>query len=165
MAVRTSVGIAEVWVSSRIAWQIERHFSRYGEFRVADNGQDRIFTTPYANARQLIAWVLGLGENARLIGPTDLAEELRARIQTLAERHSGDAEELIGDADMTAWTRPDPADVADLEGDEDGETLGADGAIRPERFARLVTLASILIDSGRRATPLNAEELKERLGA
>ena len=46
-------------------------------------------------------------------------------------------------------TEPEPADEP-----ADPEPLGADGAIRPERFARLVTLASILIDSGRSGTPL-----------
>ena len=30
--------------------------------RAADDGDDWLFVTPYANARQLIAWVLGLGE-------------------------------------------------------------------------------------------------------
>ncbi len=43
------VGTAEVWISQRIAWQIERHFGRYGEIRPADgddgDGGDRLFVT------------------------------------------------------------------------------------------------------------------------
>ena len=160
------VGTAEVWISSRIAWQIERHFGRYGEFSEAENGHDRVFVTPYSNARQLIAWVLGLGENARVLGPPELAEELRTRIAMLAERHVGDATEnratdpTAGVAGQQAsdTTKPDPDNDS-----VDPEALGADGAIRPERFARLVTLASILIDSGRRGVPLSAVELQERL--
>jgi predicted DNA-binding transcriptional regulator YafY len=160
------VGKAEVWISSRIAWQIERHFSRYGEFSASDNGEDRLFITPYSNARQVIAWVLGLGENARIVGPPELAEELRSRISTLAERHLGDASEseemhptsAVAGKQASGTTEPEPPDES-----IDPEALGADGAIRPERFARLVTLASILIDSGRRGTPLNAAELQERL--
>ncbi|MFZ0041067.1 MAG: WYL domain-containing protein, partial [Solirubrobacteraceae bacterium] len=74
------LGVAEVWIGNRIAWQIERHFGRYGEIRSAgeeaDPG-DRLFVTPYANARQLIAWTLGLGENARIVGPPELVSELR----------------------------------------------------------------------------------------
>src|SRR5579872_6929202 len=54
-----AVGTAEVWVSRRIAWQVQRHFGRYGELRPADEGNGSIFTTSYANSRQLIAWVLG----------------------------------------------------------------------------------------------------------
>ena len=42
--------------------------------------RDRAFVTAYANSRQLIAWVLGLGENARMIGPPELVEELRERV-------------------------------------------------------------------------------------
>ena len=39
----------------------------------------------------------------------------------------------------------------------------ADGAIRPERFARLVTLASILIDAGRAGRRLDVEEVRKAL--
>ena len=63
------IGTAEVWIGRRIAWQIERHFGRYGEMRPADDDGDRVFVTDYANARQLIAWVLGLGEHARIARP------------------------------------------------------------------------------------------------
>ena len=156
----TPVGTAEIWISERIAWQIERHFGRYGEIRPAENGS--IFVTPYANARQLIAWVLGLGENARIVGPGDLADELRARVHTLTERHAGDAEEQFADlgthSRAAAHLHAEPT-----KDDEDADGLGADAAIRPERFARLVTLASILIDAGRGGKPLRADELQQRL--
>src|SRR5690242_5257435 len=80
-----AIGTAEVWIARRIAWQIERHFGRYGEMRPADAEGDRIFETLYANARQLIAWVLGLGEHAHIIGPPELADELRERLELLIE--------------------------------------------------------------------------------
>ena len=51
---------------------------------------DRVFVTPYANARQLIAWVLGLGEHARILGPPELVAELRERVELLIERHTGE---------------------------------------------------------------------------
>ncbi|MGZ4168667.1 MAG: helix-turn-helix transcriptional regulator, partial [Solirubrobacteraceae bacterium] len=44
-------------------------------------------------------------------------------------------------------------------GDEDANGHRADAAIRPERFARLVTLASILIEAGRAGRLLEAGEL------
>src|SRR5262249_6596118 len=72
---------AEIRISRRIAWQIERHFGRYGEVRPGEEDGELIFVTPYANARQLIAWVLGLGEHARIIGPPELADELRERVE------------------------------------------------------------------------------------
>ncbi len=160
------LGTAEVLISNRIAWQIQRLFGRYGEFSPAENGQDSIFVTNYSNARQLIAWVLGLGENAQIVGPPELAEELRSRISMLADRHLGDAaemEEMHPTTEVAGKHARDGEDADAADESADPEALGADGAIRPERFARLVTLASILIDSGRRGVPLNATELQERL--
>jgi proteasome accessory factor BC len=161
------IGNAEIWISSKIAWQVQRHFGRYGDLRPADDGSGTIFTTPYANARQLIAWVLGLGDNARIVAPAELAAELRERVHMLAARHSGDADELSA----TQHTeRPGaqeessaPAGAEDDTFANEPEGLGADAVIRPERFARLVTLASILIDSGRSGRTLQAAELRERL--
>jgi len=150
------IGTAEVWISRRIAWQIERHFGPYGELRPADEEGDVVFSTAYANARQLIAWVLGLGENARILGPPELSEDLRERLEVLIERHSGEpqlAPEMTGTADPVQGP-PDRGAP-----DSDGADGQSEGAIRPERFARLVTLASILIEAGRVGRRLDAGEL------
>jgi proteasome accessory factor C len=157
------VGTAEIWISPKIAWQIERHFGRYGELRAAEDGDGSLFITAYANPRQLIAWVLGLGENAQVIGPPELAAELRERVQMLAARHAGDPDELAAGQHLGSGARQD-AGAADPGADEGGdETAEAEAAIRPERFARLVTLASILIDAGRSGKRIHAAELRERL--
>jgi proteasome accessory factor C len=160
------VGTAEVWISERIAWQIERHFERYGEIRPDPDPtcpDDRVFVTPYANARQLIAWVLGLGENARVTGPPQLLAEMRERIGLLVERHRGEpqiAEELP--SAPAAHTTEAVERHAGRRGDDDGDGRG-DAAIRPERFARLVTLASILIEAGRGGRVLTETELRAAL--
>jgi predicted DNA-binding transcriptional regulator YafY len=161
------VGHAEIWISDKIAWQVQRHFGRYGDLRPGDDGHGSVFTTSYANSRQLIAWVLGLGENARILGPSELTGELRERVHMLVTRHSGDAEEFSGASDHEpAQGAADSSGPGEAEDDGSGgepESLGADAVIRPERFARLATLASILIDSGRSGRPLNAADLRERL--
>ena len=149
------VGTAEVWIGRRIAWQIERHFGRYGEMRAAEEDGDRVFVTPYANARQLIAWVLGLGENARIVGPPELADELRDRVALLVERHSGEPS-IARTVDAGSAAASSPTDRAATDA---GNGHHPDGAIRPERFARLVTLASILIDAGRAGRLIDASEL------
>jgi proteasome accessory factor BC len=151
------VGTAEVWIGRRIAWQIERHFGRYGEMRAAEEEDDRVFLTPYANERQLIAWVLGLGEHARIIGPPELAEELRERVELLIERHCGEVQ--VAPALPSADDVQPPASA----GTDAGNGHHPDGAIRPERFARLVTLASILIDAGRAGRSIDAGELCQTL--
>jgi proteasome accessory factor C len=156
------VGTAEVWISERIAWQIERNFGRYGEAEHGDDGA-LTFKTPYANARQLIAWVLGLGEHARILDPPELAGELGDRVGLLVERHTGEPE-LAAEPAAAAVSQSNgsaPAPVVD-EADEANDQA-PDAAIRPERFARLVTLASILIDAGRGGRRLSATELCREL--
>ncbi len=156
-------GTAEVRIGHRIAWQIERHFGRYGEMRAAEEarqtngGGDKLFLTRYANARQLIAWVLGLGENARIVGPPALLSEFEERVKVLIERHTGEPQIAAvstassdGGGDARAPERPEA---------DDGNGHHPDAAIRPERFARLVTLASILIDAGRAGRRLDADQL------
>ncbi|WP_372790574.1 helix-turn-helix transcriptional regulator [Paraconexibacter sp.] len=151
-----TVDTAEVWVSGRIGWQVERHFGRFGEVRPADEGDGAIvFSTPYASARQLAAWVLSLGENARVVGPPALREVVEERIGLLARRHSASGPELAPVVLGTGATNG--AVVAD-----DGPTR-RETAIRPERFARLVTLASILIHAGRAGERLQVADVLERL--
>src|SRR6185436_14250898 len=80
------IDVAEISISERIAWQVERHFGRFGEIRPQDDGSV-VFATSYANARQLISWVLGLGEYARVEAPAELVAETDERIELLRSRH------------------------------------------------------------------------------
>jgi proteasome accessory factor BC len=145
---------AEIRISERIAWQIERHFGHFGEIRPAGTSGDIVFETRYADRRQLAAWVLRLGEHARIEGPPELERELADRIELLYERHRGPSLELA------SAVPPSPHEH------EDADSNGArrsEAAIRPERFARLVTLASILIEAGRAERRLDAREICERM--
>ncbi len=147
---------AEIEISERIAWQIERHFGRYGEVQPAGTDGDIVFATPYADRRQLTAWVLRLGEHARVLGPPELERELAERVELLLERHRGATLEL---ADPVPPGEDDEADaIAPSNGARRSEA-----AIRPERFARLVTLASILIRAGRADVKLAAAEVCETM--
>ena len=47
----------------------------------------RVHAPTYANTRLLVAWVLGLGEHARVEGPPELVAEVGERLALLAERH------------------------------------------------------------------------------
>ena len=164
-------GVAEVLISERIAWQVERHFGRYGEIRDADNG-DRLFLTGYSNPRGVISWVLGLGVNASLQGPPELSAEMTKPAEAAQGAPRPHAAGRRGDGDLGQWlgrrgggadTRPRPAsDLGRGEGD-DAQGARPEAAIRPERFARLVTLASILIQAGRAGERVQIEEVCERL--
>ena len=154
-----TVGTAEIWIGERIAWQIERHFGRYGEMGPPGADGGRLYRTAYSDARQLVAWVLGLGENARIVDPPALTEQLRECAEVLVRSHTGEPE--ISATPLPGPVRSTGTSVPETES---GNGQQADAAIRPERFARLVTLASILIEAGRAARRLSAAELRETLG-
>src|SRR5207247_2355273 len=102
-------------------------------------GRGAIYQTEYASPRQLISWVLGWRSNAELLEPEDLAAEAADRLELLRERHG--AEFKVG----KTVSRP----VA--EGNARARTTNGrtESVIRPERFARLVTLAGLLIGAAR----------------
>ncbi len=164
-------GVAKIVLGERIAWQIERHFGRYGEIREADGEHgaeqgDRVFSTPYANARTIVSWVLGLGENARLLGPVELVAELGRRLALVIERHTESPLAQAREVDPariqnTASQSAAPQSAAQ----QSGETpKRMEAAIRPERFARLVTLASILIKAAREGGSAAGPGRPARLG-
>lgn len=145
------IGTAELRISGRVAWQVERHYRDFGELSRADADGDRIFHTPYASSRQLLAWVLRLGEHVRVAGPPELERELDERLELLAGRHTGELE-IAPEIPSTEQGAPRPSQPARRE-----------TPIRPERFARLVTLASILIEAGREQRLLDLHDVCERL--
>jgi predicted DNA-binding transcriptional regulator YafY len=154
--------IAEVWISERIAWQIERHFGRFGSVRPAEGGKpgDIVFETPYADRRQLAAWALRLGEHARVLGPPELERELADRVELLHERHRDGAD---GSRPALELAEPIPAIEAEPPAASGGGSRRIEAAIRPERIARLVTLASILIQAGRAGERLQSAVVCEQM--
>ena len=144
---------AEIWVSDRIAWHVERNFGRYGELTEADDG-GRVFRTSYAIPRLVLAWAIGYEQHARVQGPPELAEELHRRLDRVVELHRGEPS-----VTTEAGRPPAPA-----PSERDGPPRQREAAgIRPERFARLVTLASVLIEAGRAGRKLDAAQVCEQL--
>ena len=103
---------------------------------------DIVFATPYASARQLVSFVLGLGEHAHVAGPRRARRRGRGadRADRAAPRRRVRTSPTPSPARRPAAARPSA---------RSDELRRRDAAIRPERFARLVTLASILIQAGR----------------
>jgi proteasome accessory factor BC len=148
-----TVDTGEIWVSDTIAWYVERQFGAYGTLRDAGDG-GRIFATEYALPRLLIAWALRFGEHARVLGPPALVEEARRRIELLIEAHRGDPPEPAPELE---------SDDAEAEVEEPVSRSRSEAGIRPERFARLVTLASVLIGAGREGRRLPVQEVCQQL--
>ncbi len=151
-------GTAKIWVRDRIAWLIERDFGEYGTLRPAAKadkapGKGRIFETSYANERELIAWVLRWRQNAKVLDPPTLRDEAETRLVLLRDRHANGFK---------------PAKTVDRPlrsgGPRRSRSNGrGEAAIRPERFARLVTLAGQLIESAKRGERLRVAEVTKRL--
>jgi proteasome accessory factor C len=151
-------GTAQIFLSDRIAWLVERDFGAYGEMRpakAADDapGKGMIFETDYASARQLVAWVLRWREHAAVIGPPELAEQAAERLALLRERHDGEFE-------TAGPRRGGKRKASPAAGRGNGRS---ESAIRPERFARLVTLAGMLIEAAKNEERLQVDAVLEHL--
>jgi proteasome accessory factor C len=155
----SAIGTAEVWFSERIAWMVERHFATYGALEHNDDGSC-VFRSEYALPRLLIAWVFGFGEHARILGPSALVDEARERLDRIIEGHRGEPAVEVDDAGIKR-ARKRAAAAAEAEPEPRSRTR--ETAIRPERFARLVTLASVLIQAGREGRRLKVREVVEQL--
>jgi proteasome accessory factor C len=154
-----TAGTAEIRISERIAWLVERHFGIFGSLRRQDDGSV-VFVTEYASARQLASWVLRLGEHAKVLAPAELADAVAERVDLLAARHAGASLDMPKPARAATNGKRAAGTVPEDQPSPNGKR---ETAIRPERFARLVTLASILIQAGRGGDPLVASEVCERL--
>lgn len=150
-------GRAKIFIRDRISWLVERDFGTYGELRAAKKsdgapGKGSIFETDYATPRELIAWVLRWRQNASVLAPDELREEAESRLKLLHDRHQHGFQ--------PAKTVDRPLREAPRRSRSNGR---GEAAIRPERFARLVTLAGLLIASAKRSERLQVAELRERL--
>jgi proteasome accessory factor BC len=147
------MGTARIWISEHIKWLVERHFGEEaGKLVEADEGV--VFETDYANSRQLLSWVLGLGERARVLDPPELVEEAEERVRLIVERHAQPLE-LAG--------RKRRATAEAVVTDPAPENGKRETPIRPERFARLVTLAGILIEAARTGSKLSVTRVLDNL--
>ncbi|HWB68555.1 MAG TPA: WYL domain-containing protein, partial [Solirubrobacterales bacterium] len=149
-------GTAKIFIRDRIAWLVERDFGSYGELRPAKKadgapGKGSIFETEYASERELIAWVLRWRQNVQVLGPEGLRGEVDSRLSLLQDRHHNGFE---------------PAKVVDRplrEAPRRGRSSSrGEAAIRPERFARLVTLAGLLIEAAKQGERLQLTDLRQR---
>jgi proteasome accessory factor BC len=150
-------GTAKLFLRERIAWLVQRDYGDYGEFRPARKadgapGKGVIFETPYASSRELISWVLRWRNNAEALEPKELRKEAEQRRALLRDRHAN------GFESAATVDRPLRANGRRGRSNGRGETT-----IRPERFARLITLAGLLIEAAKKDGRLPVEDVRRRL--
>jgi len=149
-------GTAKLFLRDRVAWLVQRDFGDYGKFRPARKadrapGKGLIFETPYASERELISWVLRWRSNAEVLEPKELRKEAEERVGLLRDRHDNfEAADIVD--------RPLRANGRRSRSNGRGETT-----IRPERFARLITLAGLLIEAAKADGRLSVDEVRKRL--
>src|SRR3954465_9289732 len=133
--------VASVEIPDDLIWYVERQFGAYGTF------EGNVFRTSYAIPRLVISWALEYG--LRIVGPAALVDEARSRVDALIEAHRGEAPPVV------------PARVSPAAPvvETNGRARGGETSIRPERFARLVTLATVLIAAGRRGERLSVKDV------
>ena len=151
-------GTARIFISDRIAWLVERDFGSYGKLGKPAKGESvpgkgLVFETDYASARQLVAWVLHWRSNATVLEPAELAGEVTERLDILTERHRGEF-------DIAARSRKSSPAATRASRSSNGRS---ESSIRPERFARLVTLAGMLIEAAKGDENIKVAEVTDKL--
>ena len=126
-------GDARIRVSPVMAWWVAAHWAHCGTVEQLDDGAI-VYETPYADARPLLSWVLGLGDEAELLEPAGLRTRIAGELDALEALLDAPAPERSGKAPAVAKAsagrrrRPDD----DLK-------------VEVDRFTRLTALTSYLL--------------------
>jgi predicted DNA-binding transcriptional regulator YafY len=126
-------GTARVRVSPAMAWWVEAHWAHCGTAEQLDDG-GIVYETPYADARPLLGWVLGLADEAELLEPADLRAQLRGQLDKLAALLDAPPPERPSQRVPAAPAAPPRRRRPD-----------ADLRVEVDRFTRLTALTSYLL--------------------
>ncbi|MBY0397636.1 MAG: WYL domain-containing protein, partial [Thermoleophilia bacterium] len=80
---------ATIELSPTIAWWVDQMFGAYGDTAMAADGS-AVYATRCSNRRELVSWILGLGQEARALEPPELREAVVSALEVVAERHRAD---------------------------------------------------------------------------
>jgi len=135
---------ATIALTPTIAWWVEQMFGAYGETSIGPDGAG-VYTTTYGNRRELAAWILGLGAEAKVLEPPDLRDAVVAALELVSDRHEAHGSRLAPPAEAVA--APPPAeDAAAVQPSAAGGGAQAPERVVPaERFARLLALMTRLL--------------------
>ena len=151
-------GSASVRVSPAMAWWVEAHWGHCGTVETLDDG-GIVYTTGYADAQQLLSWVLGLAEDAELLEPPELRERLRAQLHAVEAAFDAPAPEGPPGGAGAPPRSTAPGRARRRRGAHD------DLRVEVDRFTRLTALASYLLTScGEDEVTLAVDDICRDLG-
>ena len=123
---------ALIRVSSSMAWWVQAHYSHCGTVAAQKDGSI-LYETGYGSTREMVAWVLGLGDEAEIVSPPDLRAAAAARLTLLRRR-------------LLDPPRPEPVQNGAGRSSAAGPAAPAgDWHVEVDRFTRLTTLATYLL--------------------
>ena len=154
----TIEGPAKVFLRERIAWLVERDYGKYGT--LPQGGQGRRRPGPGRDLRDRVR----VRAPARLLGP-ELARErhpARARRAGQGGRRAPRPAAQPPPAASSASPTSSPAPLPEPNGRARSNGR-SESVIRPERFARLVSLAGLLIGAAREDARLQTAQVLDEL--
>jgi proteasome accessory factor BC len=140
-------GEALAEVREDLAWWVERTYPQLVS-RPGPEGWRR-FSTPYADPNALLAWVFGLGRQARLVEPDALVREATIRLDRIAHLHRTEAPSRDPSSSGRA---PAPAETLVRAGGAPSAPASAESrpvGVSPERLSRALALLAYLLEPSR----------------
>ncbi len=143
-------GTAQISLSPRIGWQVERELAHCGSFQPGRKGET-LFSTAYADEKLVCALVLGMETDATLLGPESLRRMMGNLLEAIAAVHSGE---------------PAPVEWPAVSRQPRGSGVALSRQVKPERFTRLSTLSAYLTESlgGEETVSLAAADVAGKFG-
>jgi proteasome accessory factor BC len=148
-------GMARIRVTAEMAWWVEAHWGHCGTIERLEGG-GIVYSTPYADARPLLSWLLGLADAAELLEPAELREQLAVQLRRL--------DDLLEAGPPPAAPLP-PGDRDAPAGGDRRRRAATDWRVEVDRFTRLATLTTYLLQScGDDETLLDTAAIRAALG-
>lgn len=130
------VATAIIELSPTIAWWVDQMFGGQGEYEERPDGS-ALFRTEYGGEREIISWVLGLGDEAEVLEPPGLRDAATAALERVRDHHSTRPRRR-----GTPLGRPDDEPVAPDDADDP-----SDRVVPVERISRLLALMTRLLSA------------------
>jgi proteasome accessory factor BC len=141
---------ALIRVGSAMAWWVQAHYSHCGEVTPQRDGSI-LYETGYGSTREMLSWVLGLGEEAEIISPPDLRAAAATQLSLLRRR-------------LLEPPKPEPAGKGAGRSPAAPAASAGDWHVEVDRFTRLTALATYLLQHCDDLATFSVAELCRTLG-